>query len=394
MLQSLGYIFILGYFLGYLFEKIRIPNIIGYLVAGIVLGPFAMNVLDDGLMAVAGDLRQITLLIILTRAGLSLKFKDFKKMGRKIFIVPFLPACFEMLAIFLIAQWFFNLQAMDALLLAAVVVSSSPAVVVPRMVKLINENYGTKKGIPQLILAGDSIDNVFNVVVFATVLAMQTSGDFAFSNFILVPIAVISGIVTGLLIGYLIAKLLKLLQAPNEIKTLLLLSIGFVLLAFEERIDQLIPFSALISVMAMGVAILHFAPKNASVISEQLSKLWVGAQIILFALVGSTVDISYATTISFKAVLMLVLVLIARSVGILICHLGSDYTRKERIFCVMSEVPKATVQAAIGGIPLAMGLASGEIILSISVISILFTAPLGAFLIDTFYQKLLTKDDN
>ena len=394
MLQSLGYIFILGYFLGYLFEKIRIPNIIGYLVAGIVLGPFAMNVLDDGLMAVAGDLRQITLLIILTRAGLSLKFKDFKKMGRKIFIVPFLPACFEMLAIFLIAQWFFNLQAMDALLLAAVVASSSPAVVVPRMVKLINENYGTKKGIPQLILAGDSIDNVFNVVVFATVLAMQTSGDFAFSNFIVVPIAVISGIVTGLLIGYLIAKLLKLLQAPNEIKTLLLLSVGFVLLAFEERIDQFIPFSALISVMAMGVAILHFAPKNASVISEQLSKLWVGAQIILFALVGSTVDISYATTISFKAVLMLVLVLIARSAGILICHLGSDYTRKERFFCVMSEVPKATVQAAIGGIPLAMGLASGEIILSISVISILFTAPLGAYLIDTFYQKLLTKDDN
>lgn len=394
MLQSLGYIFILGYFLGYLFEKIRIPNIIGYLVAGIVLGPFAMNVLDDGLMAVAGDLRQITLLIILTRAGLSLKFKDFKKMGRKIFIVPFLPACFEMLAIFLIAQWFFNLQAMDALLLAAVVASSSPAVVVPRMVKLINENYGTKKGIPQLILAGDSIDNIFNVVVFATVLAMQTSGDFAFSNFIVVPIAVISGIVTGLLIGYLIAKLLKLLQAPNEIKTLLLLSVGFVLLAFEERIDQFIPFSALISVMAMGVAILHFAPKNASVISEQLSKLWVGAQIILFALVGSTVDISYATTISFKAVLMLVLVLIAHSAGILICHLGSDYTRKERFFCVMSEVPKATVQAAIGGIPLAMGLASGEIILSISVISILFTAPLGAYLIDTFYQKLLTKDDN
>jgi NhaP-type Na+/H+ or K+/H+ antiporter len=394
MSQSLGYIFILGYFLGYLFEKIRIPNIIGYLVAGIVLGPFAMNVLDDGLMAVAGDLRQITLLIILTRAGLSLKFKDFKKMGRKIFIVPFLPACSEMLATFLIAQWFFNLQAMDALLLAAVVASSSPAVVVPRMVKLINENYGTKKGIPQLILAGDSIDNVFNVVVFATVLAMQTSGDFAFSNFIVVPIAVISGIVTGLLIGYLIAKLLKLLQAPNEIKTLLLLSVGFVLLAFEERIDQFIPFSALISVMAMGVAILHFAPKNASVISEQLSKLWVGAQIILFALVGSTVDISYATTISFKAVLMLVLVLIARSAGILICHLGSDYTRKERFFCVMSEVPKATVQAAIGGIPLAMGLASGEIILSISVISILFTAPLGAFLIDTFYQKLLTKDDN
>ena len=394
MLQSLGYIFILGYFLGYLFEKIRIPNIIGYLVAGIVLGPFAMNVLDDGLMAVAGDLRQIALLIILTRAGLSLKFKDFKKMGRKIFIVPFLPACFEMLATFLIAQWFFNLQAMDALLLAAVVASSSPAVVVPRMVKLINENYGTKKGIPQLILAGDSIDNVFNVVVFATVLAMQTSGDFAFSNFIVVPIAVISGIVTGLLIGYLIAKLLKLLQAPNEIKTLLLLSVGFVLLAFEERIDQFIPFSALISVMAMGVAILHFAPKNASVISEQLSKLWVGAQIILFALVGSTVDISYATTISFKAVLMLVLVLIARSAGILICHLGSDYTRKERFFCVMSEVPKATVQAAIGGIPLAMGLASGEIILSIAVISILFTAPLGAFLIDTFYQKLLTKDDN
>lgn len=393
MLQSLGYIFILGYFLGYLFEKIRIPNIIGYLVAGIVLGPFAMNVLDDGLIAVAGDLRQIALLIILTRAGLSLKFKDFKKMGRKIFIVPFLPACFEMLATFLIAQWFFNLQAMDALLLAAVVASSSPAVVVPRMVKLINENYGTKKGIPQLILAGDSIDNVFNVVVFATVLAMQTSGDFAFSNFIVVPIAVISGIVTGLSIGYLIAKLLKLLQAPNEIKTLLLLSVGFVLLAFEERIDQFIPFSALISVMAMGVAILHFAPKNASVISEQLSKLWVGAQIILFALVGSTVDISYATTISFKAVLMLVLVLIARSAGILICHLGSDYTRKERIFCVMSEVPKATVQAAIGGIPLAMGLASGEIILSISVISILFTAPLGAFLIDTFYQKLLTKDD-
>lgn len=245
-----------------------------------------------------------------------------------------------------------------------------------------------------MILAGDSIDNVFNVVVFATVLAMHTSGDFAFSNFIVVSIAVISGIVTGLLIGYLIAKLLKLLQAPNEIKTLLLLSVGIVLLAFEERIDQFIPFSALISVMAMGVVILHFAPKNASVISEQLSKLWVGAQIILFALVGSTVDISYATTISFKAVLMLVLVLIARSAGILICHLGSDYTRKERIFCVMSEVPKATVQAAIGGIPLAMGLASGEIILSISVISILFTAPLGAFLIDTFYQKLLIKDDS
>ena len=392
MLQSLGFIFILGYVLGYLFEKLRIPNIIGYLVAGIILGPFGINLLDKGLLTVAGDLRQIALLIILTRAGLSLKFNDFKKMGYKILIVPFLPACFEMVATFLVSQWLFQMSPMDALLLAAIVASSSPAVVVPRMVKLINEGYGTKKGIPQLILAGDSIDNVFNVVVFATVLAMHTSGNFAIKNFAAVPVAVLTGIVSGLILGYLLAQILKRLQAPDEIKTLLLLSVGFILLAYEKSIGAYMPFSALIAVMFSGIATQHFAPKAGNVISGQLAKLWIGAQIILFALVGSTVDISYAQTISFKAVLMLLLVLVSRAVGILLCHIGSDYSRKERAFCVMSEVPKATVQAAIGGIPLAMGLASGEIILSISVISILFTAPLGAFLIDTFYKRLLTKD--
>ncbi|AMC92825.1 potassium transporter [Erysipelothrix larvae] len=394
MLQSIGLIFIIGFIMQEVFQKVKIPSLVGFLWSGILLGPFGFNILDESLLNISGDLREVALLIILTQAGLSLELSDFKKMGHKAIFMSFVPACFEIFATFMVSQYLFGLSPVDALLLGAIIASASPAVIVPRMLKLMKEGYGIKKGIPQLILTGDSVDDVFNIVVFSSVLGLQGGGKLTFSQFLLIPVSILIGVAIGVGLGLIVSKLFERIKHRFEFKTLLLLSVGFLLMGVESYVESFFPFSALICVIAMGVTLLNMQPKDAVSVSNQLSKLWIGAQVLLFALVGASVNINYITFAGISAILMMIVVLCIRGVGILLSLSGSDFTLKEKLFCVLSGIPKATVQAAIGGIPLAMGIASGELILAISVIAILFTAPIGAMLLDTLYPKLLTDDRN
>lgn len=392
MLLSLAYIFILGFFLGSIFKKMNMPVLIGYLLAGILLGPYSFNLLDESLLEVGEVLKEIALLIILTQAGLSLELSDFKKMGTKAVFMSFVPACFEIAATYFLGQYLFNLSPIDSLLLGTIIASASPAVIVPRMLKLMREGYGVDKGIPQLILTGDSIDDVFNIVLFSSVLGLQSNSTISLVSFLVIPVSIVIGILVGIVIGYLISKIFSYIEDNIQVKTLLFLSVGFILLSIESTIGQFFPYSALISVMASGVTLLKINPDDAMGITNQTEKLWIGAQVLLFALVGATVNLAYMKTAGIAAIILLIGALIIRGIGIVLCVSFSDFTWKEKLFCTFTGVPKATVQAAIGGIPLAMGLASGEIILAISVISIIFTAPIGAILIDYFYPKLLTKD--
>jgi len=391
MLASLALIFLCGLILGSLFKKIGLPNLIGMLITGIILGPYVLNLLDDSILSISADLRELALIIILTRAGLSLDLEDLKKVGRPAMLMSFIPACFEMAGTIFISAKLFDLPLLDAAILAAVVASASPAVIVPRMIKLIETNYGTDKKIPQMILAGDSVDDMFNIVVFTSLTGLTNGKTVSVMRFAEIPLSIFIGIIFGMSVGFLLCILFKKFHMRDSAKVVILLSIAFLLVALEEFTKNFFPFSGLIAVMASGVMILKSYPVLANRISIKFSKLWVGAEILLFVLVGASVDIGYATTAGIKTVLLLICVLLMRAVGILICLIKTNLNRKERLFCTITGIPKATVQAAIGGIPLAMGLPNGGIILAVAVFSILFTAPLGAFLIDSTYKKLLTK---
>lgn len=392
MLLSLALIFMIGYLLAAVFKKLRLPELIGYLLSGMILGPYGMNVLDVSLLDIGSDIKQIALLIILTQAGLSLELDDFKKMGSKAVFMGFVPACFEITATFFLSKWLFNFNTIDALLLGTIIASASPAVIVPKMLKLMNEGYGIKKGVPQLVLTGASVDDVFNIVLFTSVLGFQANSSVSAMDFVMIPVTILLGIGLGIVMGFAVSYVFKRINTSIQIKTILVLSIGFVLLTVEPLVTNYLPFSALIAVMAMGVTLLKTYPEDAKAISHQLSRLWVGAQVLLFALVGAAVNLGYASKAGYLAIIMLVLALVVRSIGVMVCVSRSDFTRKEKIFAAIAGTPKATVQAAIGGIPLAMGLPNGEMILAISVIAILFTAPVGAMLIDLTYKKLLTQD--
>lgn len=392
MLLSLALVLFIGMILGRIFEKTNLPSLIGYLITGIILGPYALNVLDCKVLGIASEIKEISLLIILIQAGLSLEIADFKKMGYKAILMSFVPACFEIVGTFIMAQFLFGFNPIDALLLGAIIASASPAVLVPRMLRLMKEGYGVKKGIPQLLLVGDSIDDVFNIVVFSSILGLQSSKEVSFISFAIIPLSILIGIRLGFLIGYLLSKLMLYIQEEYVKKTVILLGVGFILLAIESAVENFFPFSALICVMTVGVALLRLTPMNAIRISSNLSKMWMIAQIYLFALVGATVNFSLLIIAGAGAIVLLVIVLVIRALGILLCLIHSGFTWKEKLFCTLNGIPKATVQAAIGGIPLAMGIASGEMILAISVVAILFTAPVGAFLIDRTYKKLLTTE--
>lgn len=394
MLTSLALIFLCGLFLGSIFQKIRLPSLIGMLITGIILGPYILNLLDSSILTISADLRQLALIIILTRAGLSLDLEDLKKVGRPAILMSFIPACFEMLGTILIAPKLFDISLLDAAILAAVVASASPAVIVPRMIKLIETGYGTDKNIPQLILAGDSVDDMFNIVVFTSLIGLTNGEKISVMRFAEIPVSILIGILVGVAVGFLLSALFKKVHIRDSAKVIILLSIAFLLVALEEAIKNIFPFSGLLSVMAAGVIILKIIPIVANRISFKFSKLWVGAEILLFVLVGASVDIGYAVSAGLKTIVLLIAVLAIRAVGILICLIKTNLNWKERVFCTFTGVPKATVQAAIGGIPLAMGLPNGGIILAVAVFSILFTAPLGAFIIDTTYRRLLNNVKN
>jgi NhaP-type Na+/H+ and K+/H+ antiporters len=376
MLTSLALIFICGLLLGSLFKKIGLPPLIGMLITGILLRPF----IDVSILNISADLREIALIIILTRAGLSLDVDDLKQIGRPAVMMSFIPACCEMIGTVLISYHLLKLPLIDCAILAAVVASASPAVIVPRMLRLMDEGYGTDKNIPQLILAGDSVDDVFNIVVFTSLLGLTGGESISVMKFVGIPISIVVCILIGVICGLLLSFMFRKIHMRDSVKVILIISIAFLLANLD---------SGLVSVMAAGVVILRKIPDTAKRISAKFSKLWVAAEVILFVLVGASVNISYAADAGFKTIIMLITVLIFRAGGILLCLIKTNLTWKERLFCTFTGIPKATVQAAIGAIPLSMGLPNGEIILAVAVLSILFTAPFGAFVIDFTYKRLL-----
>ena len=392
MLTSLAFIFLLGLILGALFTKLKLPALLGMILTGIILGPYALNLLDNSILSISPSLRQLALVIILTRAGLAMNIEDLKRAGRPALLMCFLPALFEITGTVLIAPKLLGITVLEAAIIGSVIAAVSPAVVVPRMLKLIEEKRGTGKSIPQLIMAGASVDDVFVIVLFTSFLGFEKGGGLSAVKLIYVPVSIIVGIIAGLIVGYILVKFFKKFHMRDSVKVVILLSMSFLLLELEKRIGEKVPFSALIAVMSIGIGILKNYDVLAKRLSAKFSKLWVAAEILLFVLVGATVDIKYAVAAGLLAVILILGALIFRMAGVFCCLLGSRLDTKERAFTMMAYTPKATVQAAIGGIPLAMGLACGELTLTVAVISILITASLGAFAIDYSYKKLLKKE--
>lgn len=389
MLLSIALILLAGMFMGWLCKKIRLPGLLGMLFTGIILGPYVLNVIDDSILNISADLRKIALIIILTRAGLSLDIKDLKKVGRPAILMCFVPACFEMAGMILLAPRILGISTLDAAIMGAVVAAVSPAVVVPKMIKLMEEGYGVKKGIPQLILAGASVDDVFVIVMFTAFTGLAQGESVSVKSFVNVPLSVVTGALAGLAVGYLLAKFFERVHIRDTSKVMILLSVSFILVTAEDYFSNVIPFSALIGVMAAGVSLQKKREVVAKRLSSKFNKLWAVSEIMLFVLVGAAVDIQYAVKAGAAPVLLILAVLVFRMAGVLVCLLKTRLNRKERAFCMLAYMPKATVQAAIGGMPLAMGLSCGNIVLSVSVIAILITAPLGAFCIDATYKRLL-----
>lgn len=398
MVSSLAFIFLLGLCFAALFAKLKLPRIIGMLFAGIILGPYVLNLFEPSILEVSSDLRQIALIIILLKAGLSLNLADLKKVGRPAIMMSFVPACFEIVGFIVFAPMIFDLSLVEAALMGTVLAAVSPAVIVPRMVRLIEEGYGTKESIPQLLLAGASADDVFVIVLFSTVSGLAQGKSVSATSFMAIPISIILGIAIGAIVGLLLAFFFEVAYQKgkhirNSTKVVILLGFAFILVSLESWLKGNVPLSGLLGVMSMAIALqMKSTEKVTKRLSEKFTKLWIGAELMLFVLVGAAVDIRYAAEAGFSAVLLIVLALLLRVCGVFICLLGTQLKMKERIFCMMAYMPKATVQAAIGAVPLAMGLPCGRLILTVAVVSILLTAPIGAFAIDVSYKKLLSHE--
>ncbi len=391
MLLSIAYILMLGMFMGWLCKKIKLPSLTGMIITGILLGPHLLNLIDHSILTISSDLRRIALIIILMRAGLSLDLNDLKKVGRPAVFMCFVPACFEMLGMLLLAPKLLGISLLDAAIMGAVVGAVSPAVIVPKMLKLMEEGYGTKNSIPQLILAGASVDDVFVIVMFSAFTGLAQGNAVSMQSFIHIPISIVLGILIGIVIGEILAKYFEYVHIRDTAKVIILLCIAFILVSLEDRFSAIIPFSALISIMSIGIAMQRKRENVAVRLSAKFNKLWVASEIILFVLVGATVDLNYALSAGVMAIILIFGVLAFRMLGVWVCLIKTKLDRKERLFCMIAYTPKATVQAAIGGVPLAMGLACGNIVLTVAVLAILITAPLGAFFIDCTYKRLLSK---
>lgn len=395
MLVSFGLIIIFGLLFGFFCKKLKIPALIGMLFTGIILGPNVLNLIDSKTLNISSELRQIALIVILIKAGLSLDISDLKRIGKSAILLSFLPASFEILAYFIFARIFFKIRSVDALLMGSVLAAVSPAVVVPRMVKLIEEKRGVEKSIPQMILAGASCDDIFVLVLFSSFLSMAKGEDVSLVSLVNVPISIILGIIVGAIIGYILYIVFEFFYKKgdmirNSTKLIIILAISFLLVAMENILKDKIAFSSLLAVIAMSCVFKIKANYEVSSrLSEKFGKLWIFAEVLLFVLVGAEVNILYITKLGFISIAMIFLALIIRSLGTMISISGSNLNKKEKLFTVFSYMPKATVQAAIGAVPLANGLSSGEIILSMAVLGILITAPIGAIFIDNFNQKLL-----
>ena len=391
MLLSISLILILGMFMGWICQKIKLPSLLGMLITGIVLGPYVLNLLDDSILGISAELRKIALIIILTRAGLGLDLAGLKKIGRPAVLMCFVPASFELIGMILLAPKLMGLTVLEAAIMGAVLAAVSPAVVVPRMVKLMDEGYGVNEGIPQLILAGASVDDVYVIVLFSTFVGMMQGEGASILKFVNIPISIFLGIAIGLLIGVLLAYFFKKMHIRDTSKVLIILSISFLLVVMEDKLSTPITFSALIAIMFIGIGLQKKRETVAKRLSVKYGKLWVAAEVFLFVLVGATVNIGYLGKVGVKALIVIIGALVFRMFGVFVCLLGTGLKRKERLFTMLAYTPKATVQAAIGGIPLALGFTCGDLVLTVAVLAIVLTAPLGAFAIDLSYKKLLNR---
>lgn len=393
MLTSLALIFLVGMGLGWLVTRLRLPGLLGMLLTGILLGPHVLNLLDGSILGISADLRQLALIIILTRAGLSLRVEDLKKVGRPAILLCFVPACFEIAGMLLLAPRLLGLSLIEAAVLGTVIAAVSPAVIVPKMLRLMELGYGTRRSIPQMILAGASVDDVFVIVLFTACTGLAQGGTVSPATFVQIPVSIVTGVAFGLLAGWAFGAVYRRVHVRDSAKVVVLLSLSFLFVAAENALKGLLPFSGLLAVMSCGIAVNRGRPELAARLSGKYNRLWVAAEVLLFVLVGATVDIGYAAKAGAAAVVVVLGALVFRMAGVLVCVLGTSLTRRERAFCMLAYTPKATVQAAIGGVPLALGLACGQTVLTVAVVAILLTAPLGALAIDLGYRRLLGEAD-
>ena len=396
MLTSLAFIFLLGLAMAASCQLLHLPRIIGMLITGILLGPCVLNLLDSSILSISAQLRQMALIIILLKAGLSLNLSDLKKVGRPAIMMSFVPASFEILAFFLFAPSILGITRIEAAVMGAVLGAVSPAVVIPRMVQLMEEGYGTKKSIPQLIMAGASCDDIFVIVLFSTFVTMAQGGSAHVMDFVNIPVSIILGVLLGAAFGLCVSLFFETAYAHkhlvrNSMKVIIVLGLSFLLMSIETWLKGTVSVSGLLAVVSMACVIkLKSAPCVSRRLSEKFGKLWLAAEVILFVLVGAAVDIRYTLNAGLPAVLMILLALLIRSLGVSLCLAGTQLSLKERLFCIIAYLPKATVQAAIGSVPMAMGLPCGQLVLSVAVLAILITAPLGAIGMDLTYKKCLT----
>lgn len=391
MLTSIAIILLLGLLVGWIFSKVKLPSLLGMIIVGIVLSPHCLNLVDDSILTISGDLRQIALVIILTRAGLSLNFTDLKKVGRPAILMCFVPACIEMMGTIIFAPLLLGVSILDAAIIGSVMAAVSPAVVVPRMIKLIEDGYGTDKSIPQLILAGASVDDVFVIVVFTALTTLASTGEVSAISFLQIPTSILLGVLLGGVVGTILVGFFRRFHIRDSIKVLIILSVSFLLLELQNRLEDIVSVSGLLAIMSVGIIINQKYDVLAKRLSVKYNKLWLGAEIFLFVLVGIAVDLKYALAAGIVVILLVILALVFRMMGVAISLVRTRLNKKERLFCAVAYTPKATVQAALGTVPLAMGLSCGELVLTVAVISILITAPFGAICVDNLYKKLLSK---
>lgn len=399
MLTSLALIFLVGLSAAAICGYLHLPRIIGMLFTGIILGPHVLGLLDDKILSISSELRQIALIIILLKAGLSLNLADLKQVGRPAVMMAFVPASFEICGYLLCAPMILGITRIESAVMGAVLAAVSPAVVVPRMVQLMENRYGTEKSIPQMILAGASCDDIFVIVLFSTFAGMAQGGTADFMQFLNIPVSIVLGILLGAAVGYLLSLFFETAYAKehyvrNSMKVIVVLGLSFLLMAVETWAKPYVSVSGLLAVVSMACVLKMKCPKSVSGrLSEKFGKLWIAAEVVLFVMVGAAVDIRYTATAGGAAVVMILLALIFRAAGVCVCMAGTALNKKERLFTVIAYLPKATVQAAIGSVPMAMGLSCGQIVLSVAVLAILITAPLGAIGMDMTYRRLLKRQE-
>ena len=393
MLTSIAIILLLGMGAGWLFSKIKLPSLLGMIIVGIVISPHCLNLVDESILMISGDVRQIALMVILMRAGLSLNTEDLKKVGRPAVLMCFVPACVEMLGTVLLAPLLFDISVLDAAIMGSVIAAVSPAVIVPRMIKLIETGYGRKRRIPQLILAGAAVDDVFVIVVFTALTTLASTGQISVDSFLQIPVSIGLGILLGWVVGLILAVFFKKKHMRDTVKVLILVSVSFLMLEVQSQLESVVAVSGLLAIMSMGIVIKKKHPVTAQRLSVKYNKLWLGAELFLFVLLGVAIDLRYALAAGATVIVLVAAALVFRMVGVFLSLLKTELSKKEKLFCMMAYTPKATVQAAIGTIPLAMGLDCGSMVLTVAVVSILLTAPFGAICVDNSYKRLLKREE-